>query len=312
MINIYKTEDGVLQELNEFIPGAWVHVSMPDDDDVTRIVEELGVDPDYVRAALDEEETPRVDSEEGDTLIIVDIPVMEREKSNSSLLYSTLPLAIIHRQDMIITVCLRDTSLINMFKDGKVRGFNTVKKTRFILLLLQKNAARYLTYLKHIDKTSVSIESELHKSMQNRELIQMLALEKSLVYFSTSLTSNERVLKKLLRLDFIQNYPDDTELLEDLLVENEQAINMCSIHRDILSGTMDAFASIISNNLNVVMKLLASITIVLSIPTIVASFFGMNTGVPFEGEPMGFYIVMAIACGFSIITAIILWRKKMF
>ena len=132
------------------------------------------------------------------------------------------------------------------------------------------------------------------------------------MYFSTSLTSNERVLKKLLRLDFIQRYPDDTELLEDVLVENEQAISMCSIYRDILSGTMDAFASIISNNLNIIMKLLASITIVLSIPAIVAAFFGMNTGVPWEGSMTGFYIAIGIALGGSLITALILWVKKMF
>ncbi|MDO4568049.1 MAG: magnesium transporter CorA family protein [Clostridia bacterium] len=310
MLTVFRSEDGQVVRQDSIEPGCWVHLCRPDDDEIARVESELSIDRDYLLAALDDEESPRVDSEEGDTLIIIDIPFVEN--SGKTLSYSTLPLGIIHRDDIILTVCLRDTSLIDMFAEGKVKGFSTNKKTRFILQLLQRNAARFLQYLKQIDKSSVAIEAELHKSMQNRELIQMLGLEKSLVYFSTSLTSNERVLKKLLRLDFIQRYPDDTELLEDVLVENEQAISMCSIYRDILSGTMDAFASIISNNLNIIMKLLASITIVLSIPTIVASFFGMNTGVPWEGSITGFYIAMGIAFGGSLITALILWLKKMF
>ena len=310
MLSIFKTIDGKTSKQNDITPGCWVHMCRPDDEEIDRIVSELSIDGDYLMAALDDEESPRVDSEEGDTLIIIDIPVVE--KNGKSFSYSTLPLGIIYTDENIITVCLRETSLIDMFAEGKVKGLSTNKKTRFILQLLQRNAARFLQYLKQIDKSSVTIEAELHKSMQNRELIQMLALEKSLVYFSTSLTSNERVLKKLLRLDFIQRYPDDTELLEDVLVENEQAISMCSIYRDILSGTMDAFASIISNNLNIIMKLLASITIVLSIPAIVAAFFGMNTGVPWEGSMTGFYIAIGIALGGSLITALILWVKKMF
>jgi magnesium transporter len=156
------------------------------------------------------------------------------------------------------------------------------------------------------------VETELHKSMKNRELLQMMRLSKSLVYFSTSLTGNEIVLEKLLKTTSIRKYPDDTELLEDVIIENKQAIEMCNIYRDILSGTMDAFASIISNNLNIVMKLLASITIVLSIPTIVSSFFGMNTGVPWEGNPMGFWYALSVAVGLSVTVIIILWRKKMF
>ncbi len=310
MLNIYKTIDGKVKELDNIAEGSWVHLCDPEEPEIERVVSELGIDPDYVRAALDEEESPRVENENGNTLIVVDIPTVESE--GRTFVYSTIPVAIIHCESVLVTVCLKESSLIETFIDGRVKGFSTAKKTRFILQLLYRNALRFLQYLKQIDKASLQVETELHKSMQNRELIQMLKLEKSLVYFSTSLTSNERVLKRLLRLDFINRYPDDTDLLEDVLIENEQAISMCNIYRDILSGTMDAFASVISNNLNVVMKLLASVTIVISIPTIVASFFGMNTWVPWEGTVTGFYLAMAIAFGFSAITAIILWRKKMF
>ena len=156
------------------------------------------------------------------------------------------------------------------------------------------------------------MEGELHKSMKNKELIAMLNLEKSLVYFSTSLKSNEAVLERLMRMEFIRRYPDDTDLLEDVIIENKQAIEMCTIYRDILSGTMDAFASVISNNLNIVMKLLTSITIMLTIPTLFASLWGMNVPVPFQNSPWGFVIVCGISLVASVISGIIMFRKKMF
>ncbi|MGI6151314.1 MAG: magnesium transporter CorA family protein, partial [Christensenellales bacterium] len=169
-----------------------------------------------------------------------------------------------------------------------------------------------LQYLKQIDKASSVVETELHKSMKNRELIQMLRLEKSLVYFSTSLTGNELVLEKLLRTKSLTRYPDDEDLLEDVIIENKQAIEMCTIYRDILSGTMDAYASVISNNLNIVMKLLAAVTIILSVPQIIYSLFGMNTGVPFQGYAGGFWIVLGLSLALTLVVTIIMWRKKMF
>ncbi len=282
----------------------------PEDAEVAAVSKELGLEEDYLRAALDEEESPRVESDDGQTLIIVDMPTVQPE--GRTFVYNTIPLGIIYFERGIVTVCLKESSILENFMEGRVRGFSTVKKTRFLLQLLYRNASRFLQYLKQIDKASMLVENELHKSMKNRELIQMLKLEKSLVYFSTSLTSNEVVMEKLLKIEDVKKYPEDTDLLEDVIIENKQAIEMCNIYRDILSGTMDAFASIISNNLNIVMKLLASVTIVLSIPTMVSSFFGMNTGVPWEGSPFGFWIVLAIAFGLSGLVAILLWRKKMF
>jgi len=310
MIEIVKTKEGKLHKLERFEEGAWLHMTDPEDDEIHAVASELGLEEDYLRAALDEEESPRIESDEGQTLIIVDMPVVQAEGGN--ILYNTIPLGIIYFEKGIVTVCLRENTIIENFMEGRVRGFSTVKKTRFIFQLLYRNASRFLQHLKQIDKASTLVENELHKSMKNRELIQMLKLEKSLVYFSTSLTGNEMVMEKLLRMDYIKKYPEDTDLLEDVIIENKQAIEMCNIYRDILSGTMDAFASVISNNLNIVMKLLAAITIVLSIPTIVASFFGMNTGVPWEGNPFGFWYALGIAALMSGVVAIVLWRKKMF
>ncbi len=180
-----------------------------------------------------------------------------------------------------------------------------------LLQILYRNSVLFLSYLKQIDKNSTRVEQELHKSLKNQELIQMLKLEKSLVYFATSLKSNEVVMEKLMRMSFIKKYPDDMELLEDVIIENKQAIEMCNIYRDILSGTMNAFASVISNNLNIVMKLLTSITIILSIPTLIASLWGMNVGVPFANNPFGFVIVIAISVLIALGSAVVMVRKNM-
>ena len=310
MIQIFKTFDGQLMELEEFQEGAWMHLTDPEEEEIRCVASQLGLEEDYLRAALDEEESPRIETDEGQTLVIVDMPVVQAE--GRTFVYNTLPLGIVYFDRGIVTVCLKESSILENFMDGRVRGFSTTKKTRFILQLLYRNASRFLQYLKQIDKASTLVENELHKSMKNGELIQMLKLEKSLVYFSTSLTANEMVMEKLLKTDYIKKYPEDTDLLEDVIIENKQAIEMCNIYRDILSGTMDAFASVISNNLNIVMKLLAAVTIVLSIPTMVSSFFGMNTGVPWEGSPFGFWYVLGIALLLSGAVAVLLWRKKMF
>ena len=311
MIDLYSTLDGKLVKADQICPGTWVHLTDPSKEELENISMELNVEMDFLKAALDEEETVRIESEDDQTLIVVDIPIVQPERT--SFLYSTIPLGIIITKTNLITVCLEETSIIEDFWNKRTKGFDTTKKARLLLQILYKNAAKYLLYLRQIDKASTQVENALHKSMKNRELIQMLRLEKSLVFFSTSLKSNEIVLEKLLKFHLIKQYPDDTELLEDVIIENKQAIEMCTIYRDILSGTMDAFASVISNNLNIVMKFLAAITIVLSIPTMISSFWGMNVqGLPFSEGPGGFWAVVAVALAASGITMLILWRKKMF
>lgn len=312
MIKIVSTAvDNRLCTLEEIEQGAWIHLEDPTPEEIRRVTEELEVEEDFVRAALDEEEMPRLDYEDGKTLIIVDIPIVVPD--GTAFRYDTVPLGIIIAEENVVTVCLEETSLVEDFWNGRIRGgFDTCKRTRFVLQLLYKNASKFLQHLRQIDKATTQVERALRKSMKNSELIQMMRLEKSLVYFATSLKSNEVVLEKILRGTAIKKYPDDTDLLEDVIIENKQAIEMCTIYRDILSGTMDAFASIISNNLNIVMKLLASITIVMAIPTMFASFWGMNVGVPWEGTQIGFWIVLGMSLVTSLVVAFVLWKKKMF
>lgn len=310
MMEIFKTVEGKLIKTSEFENGTWINLVNPSDKEIAKVCNALKLECDYLKAALDEEESSRIEVDEGITLIIVDIPIYN--DTVNPVNYSTIPLGIVLSGDSIVTVCLKDSPIIKDFIDNKVKTFYTFKKTRFILQILYKNATRYLQYLKQIDKESSRIESELHRSMKNKELIQLLALEKSLVYFSTSLKANELVLEKMMRQESIKNYPEDAELLEDVIVENKQAIEMAKIYSDILSGTMDAFASVISNNLNIVMKFLASITIVMAIPTMIASFFGMNVMVPLSSNPFAFAYIFGGTIITCTVAALAMARRRMF
>lgn len=309
MLEIFKTVNNDIIQTDTFEEGVWVNLFNPSEAEISSVSNALNVDIDYLKAALDEEERARIESDNGQTLIIVDIPIVEPEGKMN--VYTTIPMAIILIKHIIITVCLKEDTLLNDFKNNKVKAFLTQYKTRFVLQILYKNATRYLQYLKHIDKTSSRIEQDLHKSMKNKELIQMLKLEKSLVYFSTALKSNEVVLEKLMKFEHVKNYPEDTELLEDVIIENKQAIEMANIYSSILTGTMDAFASVISNNLNIVMKFLTSVTIVMAIPTMLSSFFGMNVDIPLR-SPFSFWIIVMMALAMCVITGFTLYKKKMF
>lgn len=313
MITIYKSIDETkytLQQIDSIESGCWVNIIAPSDQELLLVSKKTGVPIEFLRAPLDDEETSRLDIENNNILIVVDIPFTEME--DNSLTYDTYPLAIIHTEKEIITVCLKNSKILTDFIDGKVRSFFTFKRSRFILQMLYRVATYYLLYLRQIDKKSLMIEKRLHKSMKNKELIQLLSLEKSLVYFSTSLKSNEITLEKMLKLDFIQKYEEDKDVLEDVIIENKQAIEMANIYSNILSGTMDAFASVISNNLNIVMKLLASITIVMSIPNIISGMFGMNLNVPLQESAHGFWIVIGIIMISCLGAIVILNRKDMF
>lgn len=312
MVEIFTRLDGKQQRMQELSEGCWVNLSEPSKDEIAAVVAFFGIEEDFITTALDDDESAHIEVEDEATLVVVDIPMIEKD-SKTAFTYATIPLGIIVCPKGMITVCCKEASVIEPFLLGNVRDFSTNKKTRFLLQILYHNALKFLQYLKQIDKATMLVEAELQKSMKNRELIQMMRLEKSLVYFSTSLKSNELVLEKLLRTRTITRYEDDEDLLEDVIIENKQAIEMCTIFRDILSGTMDAMASIISNNLNIVMKWLAVITIVLSVPQIIFGLFGINTnGIPFSEHPLGFWLVVGMSTLGSIATAIYMWRKKMF
>ncbi|MBQ2700286.1 MAG: magnesium transporter CorA family protein [Clostridia bacterium] len=310
MKRIFKTVEDHLIECSTLEKGCWVHLQNPTREEIDGLNTRFKLDPTYLQAALDEEESARIETDNGQTLIIVDIPFVESE--GSGYIYSTIPMGIILVDEVIITVCTRETPIITDFTEERIRNFWTFKRTRFILQLLHRNASRFLAYLKQIDKASMHVQDLLEKSSRNQELLQMMKLEKSLVFFSTSLKGNEMVMEKLLRLEVIQKYPEDADLLEDVIIENKQAIEMCNIYRDIMSGTMDAFASIISNNLNITMKVLTSLTVVMSIPTIFASLWGMNVKVPFANSPAGFWIVLGISVAAALGAFFLLYKKKMF
>jgi len=313
MIKYFISMDGGIQEIPAEREGGWIAMTNPTAAEILDISARYNIDIDDLKAPLDEEERSRLEVEDDYTMILVDIPIIEER--NEKDWYGTIPLGIFITDHVLITVCLMETPILTAFMEGRVRNFNTFWKTRFILQILYKNASWYLHYLRIIDKKSEEVEQKLHVSSKNQELIEMLELEKSLVYFTTSLRSNEVVLEKLLRTERIKKYPEDEELLEDVIIENKQAIEMANIYSGILSGTMDAFASVISNNLNIVMKFLASVTIVLSVPTMIASFYGMNVntaGMPFADSPFGFLGVIAFSVLVSLIVVWIFIRKKLF
>ncbi len=311
MLKIYNTniETGNLEEIKQFIKGSWINLVNPSEAEIKKVCENVQMEEEFIRDALDFEEKARIDTEEDDNtiLFVVDVPIIEKNEENE--MYTTMPLGmIVVRDDFFITVSLRKNRVIEDFEKRKIKNFQTYKKSRFIFQILYLNSSYYLTYLKQINKETEIAEYILKNSMKNKELLKLLNLDKSLVYFTTSLKSNELVMEKTMRGKIIKLYDDDEDILEDAITENRQAIEMANIYRDILNGTMDAYASIISNNLNGVMKTLTAITIVLAVPTMISSFWGMNVKLPFENNPFGFVIMIILA----VVTTLIVtwWLKK--
>ncbi|NPV28850.1 MAG: magnesium transporter CorA family protein [Firmicutes bacterium] len=320
MLEMFATQDGRIMPIDALgEKGSWVNLVAPTEEELMKVHKKTGVPLDLLRYPLDEEEISRIEADEGCILIIIKIPVVRET-------YDTIPLGIIILEDLFITVCLEKNELLDEFVSAKPNTLYTFKKTRFLLQILFRAAALYLKYLRQIEKKSDEIEQRLHQSTRNEELIRLLNLQKSLVYFTTSLKSNEIVMEKLLKsqlnkepLDpegydtrLIKMYEEDEDLLEDVITENKQAIEMGEIYTSILTSTMDAFASVISNNLNIVMKFLTSVTIVLSIPTIVASFYGMNVSLPFQHSPHAFTGVLAAAVLLSLLIVMVLGKGRMF
>lgn len=307
MLQFFKTIENQLTAVTSPENGCWISAIAPTEDDIGALVS-LGVDSGFVRAALDEEEASRIEREDGQVLIIVDLPITQKEEEKT-IIYSTVPMGIIITDKNIITVCLHENSVVSELEKGLVRGVQTHLRTQFVLLVLLRIVTRFLQYLKQIDKISSYSEKQLHKTMRNKELIQLLGLEKSLVYFSTSLKANEVTLEKIHRGRIIRLYEEDEDLLEDVLVEVRQAIEMCGIYTNILSNTMDAFSSIINNNLNIVMKALTCLTVLLAIPTLISGLWGMNV-VDLPGTH--FWVPITLALFLTGIVALVLFKKGMF
>ena len=317
MLKIYKSmESGPLVELTlkTLEKGAWINIIDPTPYELKVVSNLTEVDPDFLRSALDDEERSHTDVEDDSVMVLTNVPVCRDRDS-----YDALPLAIIVTEEYIITVCLEETPVMMEFNERTAKLFRTYKKTRFLFQILYKSATYFLRYLRQISKTSDEIEDQLRHDMKNSEILRLLTLQKGLTYFNAAIRSNGAVLDKLTRMrnnqslqPILKTYEEDEDLLEDVIIENKQAREMVEMYSKILARLADTFSSIISNNQNLVMKFLAAMTIIIAIPTVVSSFFGMNVPVPFAENPFGFAYIMVIAFAISVPSAYVLWRRDMF
>ena len=308
MLSIYKNTESGFETLDTIANGAWVNVVDPSPDEIEKIVN-WGMEMDYVNYSLDQDEMPRLERDEDYTFILLRIPI---HQPDSDIPYNTVPLGIMILGNKIITVCRYDSDIFKSLTNGKYKQMKTGKRYRLTLYIFLETAARYLNLLREINRATELVEDRLQKSTQNRELLELLKYQKSLTYFATALRSNEVMMERVQKTQIFNYYEEDQDLLEDVLTENQQAIQMTSINTEILSSMMDAFASIISNNLNVVMKALAALTIILNVPTIVASFYGMNVVLPGEGHPLAFLTVIGLSLGLTALATFIFYKRNWF
>ena len=307
LIRYYKAIDGKITELDKYEKDCWISCIAPNDQEKSYLLSTFKIESEVLRASLDEEESSRIDKEENNTLIIIDNPVVN--KSGKNLTYYTIPLSIIITEENIITISLKETPIIEEFEKGLIKNTDPKYKNRFALQMILRVASKYLKYLNQINKITERVEEELKKSMKNKELIQFLEIEKSLVYFSSALKSTGIMLGRITRGRYLRLDTDDTELLEDVMIEIKQATEMSETYLNILTGTMDMLSTLISNKLNDVMKVLASVTFISSMPTIISGIYGMNNpGIPTMEYAWFPFVLMAVS---MIITWAILKRKNM-
>ena len=314
MIKIFKTyeETGITEQIDTIERESWVAMTAPSATEILKISKEFNIEIDDLKAPLDEEERSRLEKEDDYTMILVDIPVIERR--NEKDWYETIPLGIFITEKVIFTICLKETRILKQFMDGLVPDFCTYKKTRFVYQILYNNAALYLHYLRVIDKKSEEIEKILLEDSKNQDLIQLYELDKCLVYFTTSLKSNELVMEKMLKTNSIRHYAEDEDLLEDVIIENKQAMEMTYIYHNILRSMMSLFSSIIDNNLNQIMKLLAAVTIVVELPTLKTAIHGMNVSpisMPLSTSPWAFGLIAVFSFVVCMVAVYILKKKDL-
>ena len=310
---IYKTDNSVVSELKDYEQDVWVNLISPNMEEIVETAKQYGIDTNDMKAALDDEESSRIQLEDGYTLILVDIP--QTEVRNNQSAYTTIPLGILLVKQAIITVCGIDTPILSNFAKNLVRGFSTKKKMRFVYQILLRTTNLYQAYLRVIDKRRSEIEQRISADdTEDKDLIHLHELETNLVYFATSLSANRIVLDRLTRYERIEQYPEDKELLDDVIVENKQAIEMTNIYRDIIHGARDLVSTILNNRLNNVMKFLTSITLVMAIPTIISGIYGMNVSgkwMPLSDTPYGFYLICGMTLLICVFALLLLKRRKM-
>ncbi len=308
MLTIYKTTEQGLEQLDSMANGTWVKAVDPTPEEIQKLVD-WGIDADYINYSLDLDEMPRMERDEEYTFILLRIPHSQPE---SDIPFITIPLGIMIKGNTVVTICRYDKEIFKILANGKYRLLKTGKRYRFALYIFLETATRYLMHLREINRMTEAIEDQLQKSTRNREVLELLKYQKSLTYFATALRSNEVMMERVQRTQIFNYYEDDQDLLEDVLTENQQAIQMTNINTEILSSMMDAFASIISNNLNGVMKALAAITIIINVPAVVAAFYGMNVALPGETHPQAFLTVIGISLSLTAIAIFIFYKRDWF
>lgn len=312
MMNIYRTDDRILHELDMPEDGCWIKLTMPTLEECTDVSERYDIDIADVRAALDDEETSRINLEDNYTLILVDIPSAEVRNNRHS--YTTIPLGIILTEKVLITVCTEETAVLRTFLEQRIRDFSTKKQMRFTYQILYNSSMMYQSLLRAVDRKRTDIEERINNNTEDIDLVDLHELESNLVYFATSLRANGVVLDRLTRYGRLRQYEEDQELLEDVIIENKQAIEMTQIYRDITNGTRELLSSVINNRLNNAMKYLAAVTIVMSIPSIISGLWGMNVAeewMPLSTTPYGFGIICVATLVICIVALTILRKRKM-
>jgi magnesium transporter len=309
MLTIYKTTEQGLEQLESMANGVWIKAIDPTPEEIQKLVG-WGIDADYINYSLDLDEMPRIERDDDYTFILIRIPHSQPE---SDIPYITIPLGIMIKSNLIVTICRYDKEMFRVLANGKYRLLKTAKRYRFALYIFLETATRYLTHLREINRKTEAIEDQLQKSTRNREVLELLKYQKSLTYFATALRSNEVMMERVQRTQIFNYYEEDQDLLEDVLTENQQAIQMTNIATELLAAMMDAFASIISNNLNGVMKILAALTIVVALPGTVGTFFGMNVPLPLsDSSPMSFFTILGLSIALSAIATFIFYKRDWF
>lgn len=314
MVVYFKRENGGLKKLTAPQKGCWIHVYGPfATEETQKLSEQLSIDIDFITDSLDIDERSRYESDEGKDLIVLKTPVENSGISDSEALVITIPIGIVRTPDYLVTISAHPNPVIEYFINSPQKVFNPEDQEMAILLLFEKNVDVFQNFLRQLNNKRYAFEKALYNSSRNEDLTNLLNIQKGLIYFVTNLRSNELLMMKIQRSNFLKIQDEDRmDYLRDIIVDNSQALEMSEMYSNILNGTMDTFASIISNNLNGVMKRLTSVTIVLMIPTLIASFYGMNVDLPYDHHPFAFVIV----CSMSIIlSSIMTWffvKKKWF
>jgi len=311
MIQYFKTVQNRLTEIESVEKDCWINVTNPSTKEIDYLSKKLLIPSDLLSDPLDVDENARIEQEVNCMLIVLRVPI--ESGSDEELPYTTISMGIILKRDLIVTICSKPIEITQSFVESRVRGFSTEKRERFVLQIFLKSSVLFLRHLKNINNKADELQLTLQRSTRNEELLQLLNFEKSLVYINTSLKSNELMMYRLQRLSLpALNREEEQDLIEDVLTETKQAIDMAHIYTNILGNLMSAHSSIVSNNLNITIRFLTSVTIILSLPILVASLYGMNVPLPFQDEPYAFWIVMFIATMFSVIGVAFFRKKNLF